>query len=111
MNRPPNPYRRDILVWATLLVLLLLSFASAWLRLGIWNGVIGLGIAAVKALLVALFFMRLRHASAMPRIAAATALLTLALLFGLSAADYATRMLHRAPWQQPSPTNEPGAVR
>ena len=94
-------FRRNTLVWLALMILLLLSFGSAWLRLGTWNSVINLAIAAVKALLVALFFMHLRSASALLRLTVATALLTLALLFGISHSDYATRVMHRAPWQSP----------
>ncbi len=93
--------RRAILVWMALMLLLLTSFGSAYLKLGVWNGVLNLAIAAVKTLLVALFFMHLRAAPALLRIAAAAGLLTLALLFGLSQADYATRAPYLAPWQSP----------
>lgn len=89
-------------VWIALLVLLALSAGSAWLRLGAWNSVANLGIAVLKALLVALFFMRLAGGGALLlRTVALTALFTLALLLALSGADYATRALFRAPWDQP----------
>ncbi len=94
-------YRRSMLVWAALMVLLLLTFGSAYLKLGAWNSAINLAIAVAKALLVALFFMHLRRGSNLVRIFAVTALVTLALLFGLSHADYATRGIHWAPWQTP----------
>ena len=100
-NQESHAYRRSILVWAVLMALLLLTFGSAYLKLGAWNNVINLAVAAVKALLVAAFFMHLRSASTMLRIVAATALIMLALLFGLSHSDYATRVMHRAPWQVP----------
>lgn len=100
-HQESHAYQCIILVWAALMALLLLSFGSAYLKLGAWNNVINLGIAAVKALLVAVFFMHLRSASTMLRIVAATALLTLALLFGLSHADYATRVMQHSPWQTP----------
>ncbi|WP_168204797.1 cytochrome C oxidase subunit IV family protein [Noviherbaspirillum sp. UKPF54] len=93
--------RNSLLVWAALIVLLLITFGSAYLKLGAWNSVLNLAIAAVKAALVAVFFMHLRGAPALLRIAASAAILTLALLFGLSQADYATRTLHGAPWQSP----------
>lgn len=99
-------YRRSILVWLALMVLLLLTFGSAYLRLGEWNSVINLAVAATKALLVVVFFMHLHRASALLRIVAAAALLTLALLFGLSHADYATRVMHRVPWQTPPPAQK-----
>ncbi|GAB3401122.1 Caa(3)-type oxidase subunit IV [Massilia agilis] len=90
-------------VWIALLALLALSAASAWLRLGAWNSVANLGIAVLKALLVALFFMRLATGGALLlRVVALTALFTLALLLALSGSDYATRELFRAPWDQPT---------
>jgi cytochrome c oxidase subunit 4 len=95
-------FRRSVAVWGALLVLLLLTFGSAFLRLGPWNGVLNLAIAAIKALLVATFFMHLRNAGALHRLAAAVPLLALALLFGLSHADYATRPMQPAPWQTPA---------
>jgi cytochrome c oxidase subunit 4 len=94
-------YAGQLKVWVALLVLLLLTFGSSYLKLGAWNSVINFCIAAAKALLVVLFFMHLRRASAILRIAAIAGLLTLALLFGLSGADYRTRTIHAAPWQAP----------
>ena len=103
-----HAYRRSILVWIALMVLLLLTFGSAYLKLGVWNGVINLAIAVAKALLVAIFFMHLRGASALLRIVAGAALLTLALLFGISHTDYATRVILRAPWQTPPQSHHTG---
>src|SRR5437868_3434810 len=51
-----------VLTWAALMALLLLSAGSALLRLGWINTAIGLAIALVKAVLVAVIFMRLRRA-------------------------------------------------
>jgi cytochrome c oxidase subunit 4 len=101
-------WRRNLLVWAALMVLLLLTVASTWLRLGAWNSVLNLAIATLKALLVAIFFMRLRRASALLRLVAAAALLALAVLFGLSHTDYATRSMQSAPWQKPPPLPHSG---
>jgi cytochrome c oxidase subunit 4 len=53
-------------------------------------------------LLVALVFMRLRQAPALLRLAALAGLVMLALLFGLSGTDYATRTEIPAPWQKPA---------
>jgi cytochrome c oxidase subunit 4 len=88
-------------VWIALLVLLALSAGSAWLRLGPWNSIANLGIAALKAALVALFFMRLARSGPLLRMVALTALSTLALLLVLSGVDYWTRNVFRAPWDQP----------
>ncbi len=92
---------RSVFVWIALMILLLLTYGSAYVKLGAWNSVINLAIATVKALLVATFFMHLRKGGALLRIVAVTAIFTLALLFILSHADYATRVINRAPWQPP----------
>ncbi len=94
----PSAVRTYITTWAALVVLLALTCASAFIPLGSFNTLINFVIAVVKALLVALFFMHLRHASALTRIFSVTALFMLALLFGLSGADYITRHVTAAPW-------------
>ena len=96
-----SAYRTLVWVWLALLALLLATFGSAYLPLGIWNGIANLAIAGVKAALVVLFFMRLRAHEPVPRLALMVALFTLALLVGLSLADYATRVTYVAPWQAP----------
>ena len=97
-----NETRSLFLTWLGLLALLAISATSAWVPLGWINTAIGLGVAALKSLLVALVFMRLRRASWLPRLAALAGLCTLALLFVLAGADYATRTQVPAPWQKPS---------
>lgn len=92
-------YKRLILVWVALMILLALTCASAFVHMGVWNGAVNLGIAAVKAALVGWFFMHLGSARAAVRLCAAIAGFTLALLFAISAADYATRVVHGALWQ------------
>jgi cytochrome c oxidase subunit 4 len=94
--------RQLALTWLALLALLAASAASAWLPLGWINGAISLSIALVKASLVLVVFMRLRRAHSLVRLAAATGLCTLVLLFALAGADYATRTEVRAPWQDPA---------
>jgi cytochrome c oxidase subunit 4 len=90
-----------VITWVALLALLCTSAGSALLPLGWFNTAIGLVIALVKALLVAIVFMRLFRAHALLRIAAVTGVVTMALLFILSGADYATRPLLPASYQQP----------
>ena len=90
-----------VLTWLALMVLLALSAGSALLPLGWFNTAIGLVIAVVKALLVAIVFMRLARTHALLRIAAITGVVTMALLFIQSGADYATRPQLPADWQPP----------
>ncbi|HJV26916.1 MAG TPA: cytochrome C oxidase subunit IV family protein [Aromatoleum sp.] len=101
MKHRKPPVRRNAVILAVLLLLLAASVGSAYLRLGVWNSAANLTIAAVKALLVAVFFMHLRDASALVRMTAAVALFMLAVLFGLSATDYRNRADDPAPWQMP----------
>ena len=91
-----------VLTWLALLALLALSAGTAWLQLGWINTAIGLAVATVKAVLVGLVFMRLRVTHPLLRLTALAGLTTLALLFILSGADYATRSAVQAPWQHPS---------
>lgn len=76
------------------LMLLGLAAATAWistLRIGIFGMPVAMGIAGVKALIIALYFMHLRVGNAMNRTTACAALLWLAILFGLSMNDFLTR--------------------
>ena len=88
-----------LFTWLALLALLATTFGVAHLPLGTAAPFASLFIAAVKAVLVALFFMELRRAPALVVIFALAALVALTLLFGLSGTDYATRVIHVAPWQ------------
>ena len=87
-----------VLTWLGLMVFLGLTVGSAYVPMGAWNSVTNMAISCAKALLIAAFFMHLRHAGALLRIAAFTGILWLALLFGLSWTDFATRTLSPAPW-------------
>jgi cytochrome c oxidase subunit 4 len=83
--------RTYVLVWFALIGLLLLTLGSAYLKLGSLNSAINLAIAAAKALLVMFFFMHLRSAHYMLRIAAGAGFFWLALLIGLSLTDFLAR--------------------
>jgi cytochrome c oxidase subunit IV len=87
--------------WAALILLMLASLGSAYLKLGSGNVVAGLAIATVKTGIVVWVFMQLRRASAMTRLAAAVGLVMLMLLIALSSVDYATRAVEPSAWQTP----------
>ena len=78
-------------VWGMLLLLLLLSFGSAYIPLGTLNVIINLGIAAVQALLVMFFFMHLRSSNALLRVAAFAAYCWLLVLVSLTLSDVLSR--------------------
>ena len=70
-----------------------LTVYAANLDLGRYNAVVALGIATIKATLVALFFMHVWHASEkLTKLVVIAALFFLLLLLGLTMSDYATRM-------------------
>ncbi len=88
----------------TLLVLLALAALTCWAsyqHLGPARMAVGLGIAACKIALVAWLFMQLRQAHAYIALALMAACLTVSLLFGLSATDYAVRPAAQATYQVP----------
>jgi caa(3)-type oxidase, subunit IV len=91
ISHPVAAARTYVLVWIGLLTLLLLTLGSAYLPLGWLNGVVNLAIATAKALLVMIFFMHLRSSHYVLRIAAAAGFFWLALLIGLSLADFLAR--------------------
>ena len=97
----PPPVRAYVFTWLALLALLATTFALAHVPMGHGNVAASLAIAALKALLVALFFMHLRRASTLVVLFAIAAFVWLALLYGLSATDYATRAVNPAPWSAP----------
>jgi len=79
------------LVWLALLVLLGLTVGSAYIPLGALNSPLNLSIAAIKAALIAIFFMHLRQSSPLVRLAAAAGLFWLIFLFTLTFSDYLSR--------------------
>jgi len=87
-----------VLTWVGLMILLALTCASSYFPMGNWNSVVNIGISCAKGLLIAVFFMHLRHAGALLRIVAIAGLLWLGILFGLSWSDFGTRTLSPAPW-------------
>jgi len=79
------------LVFAALLVLTATTTMVATVDLGAFNVVMALLIAVVKMLLVALFFMHLRHSTILMKVVVGGGLLWLAILLVLSLSDFVTR--------------------
>jgi len=83
-----------LLIYVLLLALLIATVSAAGVNMGPWNIVTALLIAVVKALLVILFFMHVRHSSRLTWIFAGAAFLWLTLLLGLTLSEY---------WFRPAP--------
>jgi cytochrome c oxidase subunit 4 len=79
------------LVFAALIVLTIATTAVAFVDLGPFSVVVALVIAACKMLLVALFFMHVRHSGPLTRLVLVGALLWLGILIFFTLADFATR--------------------
>jgi len=94
---------RLLLVWLALLLLLAATLGAAFLPLGPAKPWIGYSIAAAKAGLVLWFFMDMRREGGLMRLATGAALLWIAFLLCLVAADYLTR-------SRPAGAGEPGAT-
>jgi cytochrome c oxidase subunit 4 len=78
-------------VFFSLLTLTALTTAVAYIDLGPLNIVAALGFAALKASLVALYFMHLRQSPHLIWLFSSASLLWLLLLIGLTMGDVATR--------------------
>jgi cytochrome c oxidase subunit 4 len=88
-----SPLPTYFAVFFALLIGTGLTVFAATLDLGPFNAPVALGIATVKATLVALFFMHVWHASErLTKLVVMAALFFLLLLLGLTMTDYATRL-------------------
>src|SRR5260370_16052012 len=91
MSEHADSAKTYTLVFVALLALTGITTAVAYLDLGHFSVVVALAIAVVKMLLVALFFMHLRHSSILTRIVVTGGVLWLAILIGLSISDFISR--------------------
>jgi cytochrome c oxidase subunit 4 len=96
----PKVYTRNLIA---LLILTVITVAAAGFDFGSANVVIALGIASLKASLVALFFMHLRWEKKINGIIAVAGFLFLGLFLLFSALDQRSRL-------DPQPANLPPAV-
>lgn len=94
-----TPLSHYLWVLAALLTLLTLSAVSALIKLGTWNTVINLGIAAMKAFLVIAVFMHETEARKLTRMISALGFVWLTMLVGLALFDFLTRSVVPAPWK------------
>ncbi len=78
--------------FAALAALTVLTVLLSFVELGAWHTPVGLGIATIKALLVALIFMHLLHSGRLAWLAILAGLFWLGILMGLTLTDYLTRV-------------------
>lgn len=109
---PPKVYA---LVLVALLILTWLTVSVAYMNFGgIWNLVLALGVATIKATLVVLFFMHVKYSGRLVHLTIGASLLFFILLIAGTLMDVYTRS-NVVPFDQPAPSgryerNEAGRV-
>ena len=91
MSHEVVPLRVYYLIFATLLLMTLITVEVAFWNLGLLTFWVALGIASVKAALVVLYFMHVRYAHQMVWLFAAAGFVFLAILLILTLNDPLTR--------------------
>ena len=92
MSQSPSPGVRTYLtVYVVLLALVALTVEAARHDLGKLNFTVAVLIAAVKALLIALYFMHVRQNTALIKLVVFAGLMWLGILLSLTLTDYWTR--------------------
>jgi len=86
------PRKTYMWVWLALMALMALTAGLSRVNLGEWSTVVALVIAAIKALLVILFFMHVKYEDQkMAWVFVVAGFFWLAIMFALIMADYMTR--------------------
>jgi cytochrome c oxidase subunit 4 len=85
---PPSIY---IAIGSALLVLTGVTVAVSFVDLGVFNAVVALFIACLKATLVILFFMHVKYSSKLTKLTVFSGLFLFSVLIALTLADYTTR--------------------
>jgi len=85
-------WTRNLVIWAALMALLLLSLVSAYIPMGRITTASGIVIAIAKSMLVVLLFMELASARPLIRLAAMAGLVFLAAMFALTLSDILARL-------------------
>ena len=80
-----------IIIGGSLLVLTGLTVGAAFLELGIFNPIVALLIACIKAILVVLFFMHVKYSSKLTKLTVFAGLFTFLTLIGMTLSDYFSR--------------------
>jgi cytochrome c oxidase subunit 4 len=88
----PTP-KLYLVIISILIVLTCLTWAIAFKDLGIWNPVVALTIAVIKAVLVILFFMHVRYSSKLTMVTVGAGFFWLLIMITLSLTDYLSRTL------------------
>lgn len=89
-NSHPTP-GLYLLIFLALVVGTCLTWGIAFINLGIWNPVVALTIAVIKAVLVILFFMHVKYSSKLTKLTISAGFFWLMIMITMSLSDYLTR--------------------
>jgi len=97
MSETIIPKKTYLLVWASLLVLLAITVGVSYIHLGWLNPAVAVTIAAIKAVIIILFFMHVRYSPKVLWVFVGAGFFWLGILFALALGDYMTRVYLPAP--------------
>jgi cytochrome c oxidase subunit 4 len=80
-----------VLILLALVIGTCLTWGIAFINLGIWNPVVALTIAVIKAVLVILFFMHVHYSSRLTKVTISAGFFWLMIMITMSLSDYLTR--------------------
>jgi cytochrome c oxidase subunit IV len=97
MNSHIVPRKIYFVIWASLMLLLFITWGVAQLNLGRFNAIAALTIAVTKMLLVILYFMHVRYSERRTWIFVAAGFIWLLIMIDLTLGDYLTRVMSHTP--------------
>ncbi len=78
-------------IFFALLVLTTVTVAASFIEMGVFNPIVALAIAVVKAVLVVLFFMHVKYSTRLTKLTVGAGIFTFLVLISLTLSDYFTR--------------------
>jgi cytochrome c oxidase subunit 4 len=79
------------LIFGALLIATALTVGASYAELGIYNAIVAIAIACVKAVLVILFFMHVKYSSRLTKLTVAAGFFTFIVLITMTLTDYISR--------------------
>jgi cytochrome c oxidase subunit 4 len=80
-----------IIIFAALLAGTALTVVASYIELGIFNPILAIGIAVIKATLVVLFFMHVKYSTKLTKLTVGAGVFTFMILIGMTLSDYFSR--------------------
>jgi len=98
LNTEPTHHEQHIVgpkvyltIFGALLAFTAITVAASYLELYVFNAVVALAIACIKAVLVVLFFMHVKYSSRLTKLTVAAGVFTFFVLITMTMTDYISR--------------------